>query len=295
MLNNDYVLDNLLDDLFISIYPQPTYIKLKNIYALLTENGYQIESIILNKINNEDIDNHNINSVIIHQTKLGMQNLLKENNILVELEMATLDMLYNILYTIYYINTEDPYLLVPYSNILNNDDLSNIDKLASIVDLYTPSLYTDILNILYYVPDTLINILENSIDDNIEIKEDSDIDVLEEYSSLSYVIIKEDPAIKQTSVYLELINGSINTNLVDNTATILKYVKLYEENSITLKTLANIVMIYLIVTGEEDLYNLYLDKVVYIILQDVDELTINELTSYINSNLNRVLDQLNKG
>ena len=295
MLNNDYVLDNLLDDLFISIYPQPTYIKLKNIYALLTENGYQIESIILNKINNEDIDNHNINSVIIHQTKLGMQNLLKENNILVELEMATLDMLYNILYTIYYINTEDPYLLVPYSNILNNDDLSNIDKLASIVDLYTPSLYTDILNILYYVPDTLINILENSIDDNIEIKEDSDIDVLEEYSSLSYVIIKEDPAIKQTSVYLELINGSINTNLVDNTATILKYVKLYEENSITLKTLANIVMVYLIVTGEEDLYNLYLDKVVYIILQDVDELTINELTSYINSNLNRVLDQLNKG
>ena len=290
--NNDYELDPILDNLLTTLYPQPTYIKLKNIYKLLNNVGYQIDALLLDKINNEDINDDNISNVIIYTTKKGMVDLLKENNII--MDMCSLDIMNNIIYTIYTITEQEPSSLVPYSDILNNDDLSNIEKLSSIVDMYTPSLYTELLDYLEYVSDDVTTNLENRIDELIELEEDSNIDTLVSYFNLLYVIIKRDPDIKNTVVYPMLSNGTINDNLIDNSTIILKYVEQYKAGDIKLRTLANIIMVYLIITGEEDLYNLYLNKVVDIILQDEDEVIINKITSYINNNLNMILDELNK-
>jgi len=290
--NNDYELDPIIDNLFVALYTQSTYVKLKNIYKLLNSVGYQIDSLLLDKINNDDVNNDNISGVIIHTTKKCMVDLLKENNIIID--VCSLDILNNVIYTIYTITKQEPSSLVPYSDILNNDDLTNVDKLASIVDMYTPSAHTMLLDYLEYVSDDTITSLESTIDWLIELEEDSDIDILISYYNLLYVMVRRHPDIKNTIPYTSLVNGSINNSLIDNSAIILKYVEQYRSGSIKLETLANIIMIYLIITEEDDLYNLYLNKVVDIILQDEDEKVINDITGYINSNLNVVLDELNK-
>jgi len=290
--NNDYELDPILENLFIAVYTQPTYIKLKNIYRLLNSAGYQIDSLILDKINNDGIDDSNVGNMIMYTTKESMVNLLKENNILID--MASLDVLNNVIYTIYTITEQDPSALVPYSDVLNNDDLSNIDKLANIVDMYTPSTYNELLDYLEYVSEDIITSLENNIDELIDLEENSDTSVLSSYYNLLYTMTSRDPHIKNTVVYSMLSNGTISNNLIDNTTIILKYVDLYKEGDIKLETLCNIIIVYLIVTEEDDLYNLYLNKVVEIILQDEDEEVINKITNYINNNLNIVLGELNK-
>jgi len=290
--NSEYELDPIIENLFVTLYTQPVYIKLKNIYRLLNNVGYQIDSLLLDKINNDDVNNDNISSVIIHTTKLGMVDLLKKNNILID--MCGLDTLNNVIYTIYTITKQEPSSLVPYSDILNNDDLSNIEKLASIVDMYTPTTYNELLDYLEYVSDNIITNLENRIDELIELEEDSDTDKLKLYYNLLYIMINIDLNIKNTITYSTLANCTISNNLINNSAIILKYVEQYKSGDMRLETLGNIIIIYLIVTGEDDLYNLYLNKVVDIILQDEEEKVINKITSYINSNLNIILDELDK-
>ena len=290
--NSEYELDPIIENLFVTLYTQPVYIKLKNIYRLLNNVGYQIDSLLLDKINNDDVNNDNISSVIIHTTKLGMVDLLKKNNILID--MCGLDTLNNVIYTIYTITKQEPSSLVPYSDILNNDDLSNIEKLASIVDMYTPTTYNELLDYLEYVSDNIITNLENRIDELIELEEDSDTDKLKLYYNLLYIMINIDLNIKNTITYSTLANCTISNNLINNSAIILKYVEQYKSGDMRLETLGNIIIIYLIATGEDDLYNLYLNKVVDIILQDEEEKVINKITSYINSNLNIILDELDK-
>jgi len=250
-----YELDSSINELLYTLYPTNTYNKLKECFKLLDQYNVTADQILFEKLDNLEVPNSDLNAYIISFVKEAMCVTLKSVGISVTND-TDLNNIYWILIGYRDLYLLDAYAAMPVLDVLNNDELDTTGMFMQLIAIVTPLPETFMIDCLEYVTNTYIDGLRDKLTMDVEVKEDSETEVLLEYSPLLVKMVDINKNMKSTPIYKTIVTSSHIDTEIDEYLDILDYyINKYLKGKIELDLLATFIAVILHICDGDKLVN----------------------------------------